>query len=143
MIVPDVNVLIHAMDVDSRHHDGAWEWWSSSLHGGEHIGFSWSVLTAYVRLTTHPRIMGTPMEVVTSTEDVRQWLALPVTMVLTPGPEHIYVMTRLLDAAGGGGDLVPDAHLAALALENGATVYSQDADFARFPEVRWVNPLAG
>lgn len=143
MIVPDVNVLIHAMDVDSRHHQRAWEWWSTSLSGSEHIGLGWSVLTAYVRLTTHPRIMGTPMSVTTATEDVQQWLALPITMVLTPGPEHMHIMTRLLEGAGGGGDLVPDAHLAALAIENGAIVYSQDADFARFPEVRWVNPLAG
>ncbi len=85
-----MNVLIHAMDVDSRHHHRAWEWWSASLVGSEYIGLSWSVL-----------------------------------------------------AAGGGGDLVPDAHLAALTVENGGTVYSQDADFARFSDVRWINPLAG
>lgn len=143
MIVPDVNVLIHAMDVDSRHHAVAWQWWSETVGGSEHVGLSWSVLTAYIRLTTHPRIMGSPVEVAVATEDVRLWLSLPITLVLMPGPEHMHVMTRLLEAAGGGGDLVPDAHLAALAVENGGTVYSQDADFARFPDVRWVNPLAG
>jgi len=98
---------------------------------------------AYVRLTTHPRIMGSPMEASSACEDVRSWLSLPTTMVLTPGPEHMYVLAGLLESAGGGGDLVPDAHLAALAIENGGTVYSQDADFARFPDVHWVNPLAG
>jgi uncharacterized protein len=143
VIVPDVNVLIHAMDVDSRHHQRAWEWWSGCLAGSEHIGLSWSVLTAYVRLTTHPRIMGAPVDVAAATEDVRVWLSMPNTLVLTPGPEHVHVMTQLLETAGAGGDLVPDAHLAALAAENGGVVYSQDADFARFAGVRWVNPLAG
>jgi toxin-antitoxin system PIN domain toxin len=143
VIVPDVNVLIHAMDVDSRHHQRAWEWWFASLGGSEHIGFSWSVLMAYVRLTTHPRIMGSPLEASNACDDVRMWLSLPTTMVLTPGPEHMNVVAGLLESAGGGGDLVPDAHLAALAIENGGTVYSQDADFARFPDVRWLNPLAG
>jgi len=143
VIVPDVNVLIHAMDVDSRHHKRAWEWWSAALSGSEHIGFGWSVLTAYVRLTTHPRVMRAPIDVATATGDVRAWLALPTSLVLIPGPDHMHVMTRLLETTGGGGDLVPDAHLAALAIENGGTVYSQDADFARFPDVRWVNPLAG
>jgi toxin-antitoxin system PIN domain toxin len=143
VIVPDVNVLIHAMDVDSRHHKHAWKWWSASLGGSEHIGFSWPVLMAYVRLTTHPRIMGSPMDSSSACDDVRSWLSLPTTMVLTPGPEHMHVVARLFESAGGEGDLVPDAHLAALAIENGGTVYSQDADFARFPDVRWVNPLAG
>lgn len=143
MIIPDVNVLIHAMDVDSRHHQRAWEWWSASLVGSEYIGLSWSVLTAYVRLTTHPRIMGSPVEASRACDDVRSWLSLPTTMVVTPGPEHMHVLAGLLSSAGGGGDLVPDAHLAALAVENGGTVYSQDADFARFSDVRWINPLAG
>jgi predicted nucleic acid-binding protein len=86
--------------------------------------------------------MGSPAEVAAATEGVQLWLSLPMTLVLIPGPKHTHVMTRLLEAAGGGGDLVPDAHLAALAAKNGGTVYSQDADFARFPDVRWVNPLA-
>jgi predicted nucleic acid-binding protein len=74
---------------------------------------------------------------------IESTLSLPITMVLTPGPEHMHVVAVLLESAGGGGDLVPDAHLAALAIENGGTVYSQDAVFARFLDVRWVNPLAG
>jgi toxin-antitoxin system PIN domain toxin len=143
VIVPDVNVLIHAMDVDSRHHNAAWQWWSETLGGSEHVGLSWSVLTAYIRLTTHPRIMSSPVDVAVATDDVRTWLSLPIALVLSPGPEHVHVMTRLLEAAGVGGELVPDAHLAALAVENGGTIYSQDADFARFSDVRWVNPLAG
>jgi uncharacterized protein len=143
VIVPDVNLLIHAMDADSRHHQRAWQWWSQALVGVEHVGLSWSVLTAYVRLTTHPRILGAPMDVATAARDIQAWLVSPITVVLQPGPEHVQVMTTFLEDAGGGGDLVPDAHLAALAFENGGTVYSQDADFARFSGVRWVNPLVG
>ena len=81
------------------------------------------------------------MDVATATGDVQAWLASPITVVLQPGPEHMQLMTNFLAVAGGGGDLVPDAHLAALAFENGGTVYSQDADFARFTGVRWINPL--
>ncbi len=90
-----------------------------------------------------PRTIGSPMEAFSACDEVRSWLSLPITMVLTPGPEHMHVVAVLLESAGGGGDLVPDAHLAALAIENGGTVYSQDAVFARFLDVRWVNPLAG
>ncbi len=81
------------------------------------------------------------MDVTSAASDVQAWLACPLTLVLQPGPEHVQLMTNFLVVAGGGGDLVPDAHLAALAFENGGTVYSQDADFARFAGVRWINPL--
>ena len=141
MIVPDVNVFIHAMDTDSRHHGPAWAWWQQTLEVAEHVGLSWSVLTAYARLTTHPRILGRPMDVASATSDIEGWLASANTLILEPGHEHVRVMTRLLESAGSGGDLVPDAHLAALAFEHGGTVYSQDADFARFDGIRWINPL--
>lgn len=141
VIVPDVNLLVHAMDASSDHHAKAWDWWSATLVGAEHVGFTWPVLMGYVRLTTHPRIMIAPQRVESALDDVNAWLELPAVRILLPGPEHVHIMRRLASAAGAYGNLVPDAHLAAMALENGGTVYSQDADFARFPEVRWVNPL--
>ena len=72
--------------------------------------------------------------------DVRAWMGAPVSVMLTLGPDHLHVMDALMPGAGRGGDLTPDADLAALALESGGTIYSQDADFARFDGVRWINP---
>jgi uncharacterized protein len=142
VIVPDVNLLVHAMNTDSEHNDQAWEWWSSALNGSEHVGLSWSVLTGYLRVTTHPRIMPVPQSFGAAINDVRSWMSAPITMVLTPGPDHLQIMENLMAGAGRGGDLIPDVHLAALALENGGTICSQDADFARFERVRWINPCA-
>ena len=142
MIVPDVNVLVHAMNTESDHHEQAWNWWSTALSGSEHIGLAWSVLMGYLRVTTHPRIMPNPQDFDRAAEDLRLWLAAPITMTLTPGPDHLQVMRTLMAGAGRGGDLTPDVHLAALAFENGGTIYSQDADFARFNRIQWINPCA-
>lgn len=141
MIVPDVNLLIYAMDTRSPHHETAWTWWESSLRGVEHIGLSWSVVTGYVRLSTNARIMPTPLSIEVATGQARAWLEAPRVRVLTPGVEHLHVMERLLAPLDRAGTLVTNAHLAALALEHGGTVYSADEDFALFPRVSWVNPL--
>ena len=142
MIVPDVNVLIHAMDEGAPTHERAWDWWSRSMHGTEHIGFTWAVLMGYFRIVTDPRILRLPFPIAEASAHVREWMALPRAHVLEPGPEHVHVMERMLAGAGRAGDLVPDAHLAALAFEHGGTVYSSDKNFARFPLVRWVDPTA-
>lgn len=141
MIVPDVNVLVYAMDANSPHHERAWGWWQSALTGVEHVGFTWSVLTGYIRLTTNLRVMPTPMTVEQSAAHVRAWVSVPRARILNPGAEHLHIMERLLAPFGRGGNLVSDAHLAALAIENGATVYSADDDFSRFDRLSWVNPL--
>ena len=143
MIVPDVNVLIHAMNSDSEHHALAWTWWNSALGGHERIGLTWPVITAYVRISSNPRIMPNPIAPAEAISDVRTWLDSRNVDVLTPGPDHLHVLDQMLDDAGRGGDFVTDAHLAAIAFEHGGTVYSQDADFARFTQVRWIDPLRG
>ena len=142
MIVPDVNLLVHAMNAESDHHERAWSWWSSTWNGTEHIGLVWSVMIGYLRITTHPRIMPVPQPFDAAISDVRSWMGAPISVMLTPGPDHLHVMDALMAGAGRGGDLTSDAHLAALAVENGGTIYSQDADFARFHGVRWINPCA-
>lgn len=141
MIVPDVNVLIYAMDANSPHHRTAWPWWQSALRGSEHIGFGWAVVTGYVRITTNPRVMSTPLTVEQAMSHVRSWLDAPRAHIISPGAEHLHMMERLLAPLGRGGTVVSDAHLAALALEHGGTVYSADADFGRFDRLSWVNPL--
>lgn len=142
MIVPDVNLLIYAMDEQAPQHHAAWSWWETSLRGREHIGFGWSVLTGYVRVSTNPRTVATPLAVETAMHHVRLWLEAPRTRVLNPGIEHLHVMERLMAPLGRAGPLVTDAHLAALAIENGGTVYSADTDFGLFERVDWVNPIA-
>jgi hypothetical protein len=141
MIVPDLNLLLYAMNSDSPHHLRAWEWWESAQRGPERIGLSWSVALGYVRLMTNPRVMPRPLSVAEAMSDVRRWWDSAFVDVLTPGLEHLHVMERLLDSAGRGGELCSDAHLAALWFENVGRVFSADADFARFAGVRWVNPL--
>lgn len=141
MIVPDANLLIYAMNADSDHHAPAWAWWESAQRGDERIGLTWQVMLAYVRIMTNPRVLPRPLGSDQAFSDVRAWMESPITDVLLPGREHLHVMERLLAEAGIGGELSSDAHLAALALENGGTIYSADADFARFTAVRCVNPL--
>ena len=142
MIVPDVNLLVYARNTGCPEHDAALEWWESAVNGIEHIGFGWPVLTGYLRITTNPRVLPAPLDITSAVADVEEWLRLPRVRILEPGIEHLHVMERMLAGAGRAGDLVPDAHLAALAFEHGGTVYSSDADFARFPLSRWVDPLA-
>lgn len=142
MIVPDVNLLVYAMDSECHQHASAWRWWESVLRGEEHIGLTWPVLIAYVRIATHPRASARVTDVAEAVADVEAWMAHPLAHVLEPRAEHLLMVERMLEAAGRGGNLVPDAHLAALAVQHGGTVYSNDADFGRFPYVRWVNPLA-
>ena len=142
MIVPDVNLLLYAMDANSPHHDRAWPWWESALRGTEHIGFTWAVITGYVRISTNPRAMPAPLTVEQSVSHTRSWLSLPRSRLLNPGVEHLHVMERLLAPLRRAGSLVADAHLASLAIENGGTVYSADHDFALFERVPWVNPLS-
>lgn len=142
MIVPDANLLIYAMNSDSDHHAAAWSWWESVQRGQERIGLTWQVMLAYIRIMTHPRLLPTPLTIDQAFADVRSWMESPITDVLLPGREHLHVMEHLLAEAELGGDMSSDAHLAALALENGGIVYSADQDFARFAAVRWVNPLA-
>lgn len=141
MIVPDINVLVYAMDASSPYHSTAWGWWSSALDGDEHIGLAWPVMMGYIRLTTNPKVMYAPQSVEQACGDVRSWLESPVTRVVSPGPEHMHVLERMFASGGATPNLIADAHLAAIAVENGGTVYSQDADFARFDGVRWINPL--
>ncbi|MFZ4485882.1 MAG: type II toxin-antitoxin system VapC family toxin [Candidatus Nanopelagicales bacterium] len=142
MIVPDANLLIYASDSGSLFHERAREWWTAVLNGDESVGLSWLVLVAYVRVMSSARIMNRPVAVVDLLDEIERWLTAPHVQVLQPTARHPHGLRSLLVPAGVGGDLVNDAHLAALALEYGATVYSADTDFARFSDVRWVNPLA-
>ncbi len=143
MKLPDLNLLIYAIDESARPHAAARRWWNRLLSGNETVGLSWSVLLGFVRLTTNPQIVQAPMAVDEALDYVDTWLAHPDTTVLDPTPRHANVLRDLLRDLGTAGNLVTDAHLAALAIEHGAELHSADRDFGRFPGLRWVNPLDG
>ena len=141
MKLPDLNVLIYAVDSSAPLHGPAARWWNASLSGRETIALAWPVLLGFVRLTTNPRLMRTPMSAGEALDYVDRWLGHPVTAVIEPTPRHPRILRDLLGKAGTAANLVPDAHLAALAIEHGAELCSADRDFGRFPGLRWVDPL--
>lgn len=141
MKLPDLNLLIYAVDQASPSHESALRWWNGLLSGNETVGLSWSVLLGFVRLTTNPRVFRHPMSTDEALEYVERWLAHPLTTVLEPTSRHARLLRDLLAQTGPAGNLVPDAHLAALAIEHGAVLCSADHDFGRFPGLKWIDPF--
>jgi uncharacterized protein len=142
MIVPDVNLLIHAYNIDSRVHPAARAWWEALLNGTQPVGLPWVAVLGFIRLTTHRQILARPIPVSVACAHVRAWLARPCVAILHPGNRHADVLFALLEHLGSAGNLTTDAHLAALCIEHQAELHSTDADFARFPGLRWTNPTA-
>lgn len=142
MILPDVNLLIHAYNSESPVHEAARAWWEGLLNGSQPVGLPWASMLGFIRVSTHRQIFASPLPVVMACTHVRAWLAQPSVMVLDPGGRHAEILFRLLESLGTAGNLTTDAHLAALAIEHQAELHSTDADFARFPGLRWSNPLA-
>jgi toxin-antitoxin system PIN domain toxin len=139
MIIPDVNVLVHAYNSAVPIHTRARLWWEESLNTPTEIGLPWASALGFIRITTHPRFALNPLPVAVATAHVRSWLARPRVRILTPGERHAELLLHLLETVGAGGNLTTDAHLAALAIEYHAEVVSTDTDFARFPGLRWRN----
>lgn len=142
MKLPDLNLLLYAVDSEARSHEQARAWLEEVLSGTEEVGFAWTVLLGFARISTNARIYEQPLEIDGALDLIDGWLAQPVATVVEPTSRHAAVLRDLLEPFGGGGNLVSDAHLAALAIEHGAELYSRDTDFARFSGVRWVDPFA-
>ena len=140
MKLVDANVLLYAINKDSAHHAEAHAWLDASLNGRETVGFTWVVLLAFLRLVTHAAIFPRPLTPRDALDVLRHWLARPRAAIIEPTPRHIDVLGDLLAVVGTAGNLVNDAHVAALSLEHGCEIVSYDADFARFPGVRWQTP---
>ena len=140
MKLVDANVLLYAVNEQSDRHDEARIWLDASLSGRETIAFSWVVLLAFIRLVTHQGVFARPLASADAVAVVRHWLARSTATVIEPTSRHLAVLAGLLDDAGTAGNLVNDAHLAALALEHDCEIVSYDADFARFSGVRWHTP---
>ncbi|MFM7086469.1 MAG: TA system VapC family ribonuclease toxin [Cyanobium sp.] len=142
MILIDANhLLVYSLHSDMPRHEAARAWLEDCLNGKETIGLSWSVILAVLRLTTNERLFPSALPVEQALAVVEGWLQHPLVVLISPGPDHWHTLATLLRDAGMGGNLTPDAHLAALAMEHGGTVYSCDADFRRFPGLRFRNPL--
>jgi uncharacterized protein len=139
--LPDVNLLLYALDEASPHHGHVRPWLEALLSGTEPVGFSWSVLLAFVRLATRPQLFANPLEAAEAFDVVDGWLAQPCALVLHPTERHVAILRGLVEPLGTAGNITTDAHLAALAIEHGGTVCSADTDFARFRGLRWINPL--
>ncbi|MBM3646365.1 MAG: type II toxin-antitoxin system VapC family toxin [Alphaproteobacteria bacterium] len=142
MILVDANILIYAFDADSPQHVAAYDWLDARFNGTARIALPWSSLLAFLRIVTNPRVMRRPASMVEARAQVRSWLDCPAVWIPTPGERHAEILDSLLAAVNVHGNLVMDAHLAALALEHGLELHSTDSDFARFPGLRWLNPLA-
>lgn len=132
MFVVDANVLLSAVNADSAHHLPARRWLDEALDGASAVGLSWLVLLAFVRISTNARILPTPLSLDEALDQVDGWLAGPAAVVLHPTPRHASVLGGLLRSVATGGNLVNDAHLAALAMEHHGTIVSFDRDFGRF-----------
>jgi hypothetical protein len=141
MILVDANLLLYAYDPSSPHHQTARDWLESTLSRPEHIGLAWMTLLAFVRVSTSRRLLDHPLSISEATEIVSAWLERPVVTLLNPGERHWEILRNIMTKGQAQGPLIMDAHLAALAIEYGATLASADCDFARFPGLKLLNPL--
>ncbi|WP_058189667.1 type II toxin-antitoxin system VapC family toxin [Terracidiphilus gabretensis] len=142
MIVIDVNLLIYAYDSATPEHAKARMWLEDVLSGSDLIGLPWLAVWAFLRVLTYPGQAGERLNMQTAVEIVQQWLEMPNVRLLNPGDRHWAILRDVLESGGVRGKLTSDAALAALTMEYGGVLHTNDRDFARFPGLRWVNPLA-
>lgn len=141
MKIVDANLLLYATDRRSPRHEAARPWLERQLSGDETIAFAWVVLLAFLRLSTNPHVFDRPLTPGRALDTIDGWLGQACAVIVQPGDRHAAVVRQLLDPLGTAGNLVNDAHLAALAIEHGAELSSCDSDFSRFSGLRWTNPL--
>lgn len=142
MIVVDANLLMYSYDAASPHHKKSAGWLENVLSGAEAVGLPWQSVSAFLRVITNWRLSGTGVAVDQAVEIVEEWLRQPNVQILVPGDRHWPVLRRMILEGRASGPLVSDAQIAALTIEYGGVLYTADRDFARFPGLRWKNPLA-
>lgn len=139
----DANILLYAVDEESRFHPAAKEWMETALNGPRRVGIPWMSLTAFVRIATNPRALREPLAPAEAWELAEDWLDAPAAWVPSPGRGHREILGRLVRDLDLRANLISDAVLAALCLEHGLEMISADSDFARFREISWHNPIGG
>lgn len=142
-MIVDANILLYSVDSRSPHHARAAQWLTEALRSGVRLGLPWQTLGAFLRIGTHPRVLASPMTADEAQHYVDLWLALETVWVPAATANTARIYADLARKHQVTGNLVPDAQLAALAIEHGVAVVSGDTDFARFTDVRWINPFAG
>lgn len=141
MILPDLNLLLYAYNPHVPQHKKAASWWQDTVAGDELIGIPYEICFGFIRIATHSKMAPARVPVSEARAVVENWIKLPHARVLTPGANHFGLAIDLTEKAMGSGALISDAILAAYAIENRATLHSNDSDFARFPGLSWSNPL--
>lgn len=141
-MIVDANILLYAVDSAAASHERSRRWLEEQLNGAARVGLPWQSLTAFLRIVTHPRALAKPMRPRDAWAHIDAWLGAPTVWVPVATEQHAAVFGGLVQRHAVSGNLVSDAHLAALAIEHGLVVASADSDFARFTEVRWLNPIA-
>lgn len=142
MIVFDANLLIYAYDNGSVNHAKSRAWVEHTFSGTEAVGLPWHAITAFLRVMTNKRLPGTRFAMEEAAEIVDRWLTQPLVHALVPGDQHWRLLRSLLTEGQASGALANHAQIAALTIEHGGVLHTADRDFARFPGLRWVNPLA-
>lgn len=142
MILPDANLLLYAYNTSAREHAPAKVWWEESLSSPEPVGLSWQTITAFLRIATNHRAFSNPLTIEEAIEAAESWLERPMVRLVVPGERHWAIFNRLIVEGQCTGPIVMDAHLAALAIEHGATLYTHDRDFSRFTAVVTSDPLS-
>jgi hypothetical protein len=142
VILVDVNLLIYATSATARHHHAAHDWLDSQLNGTSRVGLPWASLLGFLRIMTNRRAFAHAMPTEAAWNQIEAWLSCDPVWIPQPTERHAAVLGSLCALPGVHGDLISDAHLAALAIEHGLTLCSTDGDFARFRDLKWLNPLA-
>jgi toxin-antitoxin system PIN domain toxin len=143
MILVDANLLLYAKVEDFSQHQATKEWLVDRLNGTASVGLPWPSLLAFLRIITNPRVFPTPLALEKAWAQIREWLNRPNVWIPGPTERHVEVLEMVLDQSKATANLIPDAHLACIAIEHGLTLCSTDSDFACFEGLRWKNPIAG
>lgn len=143
MKLVDANILLYAEDAASPRHEAAVAWWDEQLSGGDPVCLCWPVLTAFIRIGTTHHVFRHPLSTEQALERIRGWLDQPCTRIVRATERHFSLLSDLMTESKASGNLTTDAHIATLAIEHGCTLYSTDADFARFRSLTWIDPLEG
>ena len=138
----DANLVLWAHHRQFAQHAVAFEWWKKTLNSSPQVGIAWPTIVAFLRISTHPRALRRPLRIDVAWSEVMRWLDRPNVWIPVSTERHAAILDGLLDKAGVTGNHVPDADLAALAIEWGLELLSADRDFARYPGLRWRDPLA-
>lgn len=141
MILIDANLLLYAYHPKAEQHEKSRRWLEAVLSGTDVVGFAWLTLWAFVRISTNPRVFDNPLSASEAADAVSSWLDQPVSTILQPGDRHWDILRAVARDGQAVGPLFMDAVLAAIAMEHGATLCTTDRDFARFPGLKWKNPL--